>query len=162
MRTSCQAWGGGGRGGGGDSACWGGPEGPRPHPRRTRPPRRAHPDVPMKQQRQARIDHEIQRALAKIISEDLKDPRLGFVTVVRCEITQDMKFCKVFVSIIGDRHVARQSMDALESASRYLRGELGHAIDLRYTPELTFVEDRTTERAIALHKTLEKAKVVDE
>src|ERR1700681_147181 len=162
MRTSCQAWGGGGRGGGGDSACWGGPEGPRPPPTPTPRPRRAHPDVPMKQQRQARIDHEIQRALAKIISEDLKDPRLGFVTVVRCEITQDMKFCKVFVSIIGDRHVARQSMDALESASRYLRGELGHAIDLRYTPELTFVEDRTTERAIALHKTLEKAKVVDE
>ena len=116
----------------------------------------------MKQQRQARIDHEIQKALAKIIGEDLKDPRLGFVTVVRCEITQDMKFCKVFVSIIGDRHVARQTMDALESASRFLRGELGHAVDLRYTPELTFVEDRTTERAIALHKTLERAKVIDE
>jgi len=116
----------------------------------------------MKQQRQARIDHEIQKALAKIIDEDLKDPRLGFVTVVRCEIAADMKHCKVFVSIIGDRHVARQSMDALASASRFLRGELGNAIDLRYTPELVFVEDRTTERAIALHKTLERAKVIDE
>jgi ribosome-binding factor A len=116
----------------------------------------------MKQQRQAKIDHEIQRALAKIIAEDLKDPRLGFVTVVRCEITQDMRFCKVFVSIIGDRHVARQTMDALHSATRFLRGELGSAVDLRYTPELTFIEDRTTERAIALHQTLERAKVVDE
>lgn len=116
----------------------------------------------MKQQRQARIDHEIQRALAKIIGEDLKDPRLGFVTVVRCEITQDMRFCKVFVSIIGDRHVARQTMDALHSGTRFLRGELGSAVDLRYTPELTFIEDRTTERAIALHQTLARAKVVDE
>jgi ribosome-binding factor A len=116
----------------------------------------------MKQQRMARIDAEIQRSLAKIISEDIKDPRMGFVTVVRCEITQDMKHCKVFVSIIGDRHVARQSMDALASATKFIRGELGHAIDLRYTPELIFVEDRTTERAIALSKTLEKAKVVDE
>jgi ribosome-binding factor A len=116
----------------------------------------------MKQQRQARIDHEIQRALAKIIAEDLKDPRLGFVTVVRCEISADMKTCKVFVSIIGDRHVARQTMDALKSGARFIRGELGNAIELRYTPELTFVEDRTTERAIALHKTLERAKVVDE
>jgi ribosome-binding factor A len=116
----------------------------------------------MKQQRMARIDAEIQRALGKIIAEDIKDPRMGFVTVVRCEITQDMKQCKVFVSIIGDRHVARQSMDALKSASRFIRGELGNAIELRYTPELTFVEDRTTERAIALSKTLEKAKVVDE
>jgi ribosome-binding factor A len=113
----------------------------------------------MKAQRQARIDHEIQRAIAKIIAEDLNDSRLGFVTVVRCEITQDMKFCKVFVSIIGDRHAARQSMDALEHASRFIRGELGHAIDLRYTPELTFVEDRSTERAIALAQTLAKTGV---
>jgi ribosome-binding factor A len=116
----------------------------------------------VKQQRQARIDSEIQKALAKIISEDLKDPRLGFVTVVRCEITQDMRFCKVFVSIIGDRHVARQSMDALTNSARFLRGELGHAIDIRYTPELTFVEDRSTEKAIALSQTLERAKVIDE
>jgi len=104
----------------------------------------------------ARLDHEIQRAIAKIISEELSDPRLGFVTVVRAEITTDMKQCKVFVSIIGDRHAARQSMDALKNASRFIRGELGNALDLRYTPELTFVEDRTTERAIALTKTLEQ------
>jgi ribosome-binding factor A len=110
----------------------------------------------------ARIDSEIQRALAKIISEDLKDPRLGFITVTRCEITTDLKQCKVYVSIIGDRHTARQSMDALKSASRFIRGELGNAVDLRHTPELVFVEDRSTEKAIALHKTLERAKTVDE
>ena len=110
----------------------------------------------------ARIDHEIQRALAKIIAEDLRDARLGFVTVVRCEITNDFKQCKVYVSIIGDRHVARQSMDALQSAAKFIRGELGKAIELRHTPELIFVEDRSTEKAIALHKTLERAKIVDE
>jgi ribosome-binding factor A len=111
----------------------------------------------MRPQRQARIDHEIQRAIAKIIAEDVRDARLGFVTVVRAEITQDMQQCKVFVSIIGDRHVARQSMDALQSAARFIRGELGNAIDLRYTPELTFVEDRSTEKAIELARTLAKA-----
>ncbi len=110
----------------------------------------------------ARVDSEIQRAIAKIVGEDLRDARLGFVTVVRCEITNDFQQCKVFVSIIGDRHVARQSMDALQSAARFIRGELGHAIELRHTPELIFVEDRSTEKAIALHKTLERAKVVDE
>jgi len=87
---------------------------------------------------------------------------MGFATVTRCEVTQDLMFCKVFVSIIGDRHVARQTMDALESAAGFIRGELGSAVALRHTPELTFVEDRTTERAIALSKTLEKAQVVDE
>jgi ribosome-binding factor A len=109
-----------------------------------------------------RIDTEIQRALSKIISQDVKDPRLGFTTVTRCEITQDLMHCKVFVSIIGDRHVARQTMDALKSAAGFVRGELGAAVDLRHTPELTFVEDRTTERAIVLAKTLEKAQVIDE
>ncbi|MGH7661677.1 MAG: 30S ribosome-binding factor RbfA [Vulcanimicrobiaceae bacterium] len=111
----------------------------------------------MKPQRRGRIDHEIQRALAKIIAEDVKDPRLGFVTVTRAEITADMRHCKVFVSIIGDRHVARQSMDALESARRFMRGRLGEEIELRYTPELTFVEDRSTERAIALTHVVDAA-----
>ena len=116
----------------------------------------------MKPERRGRIDHEIQRALAKIIAEDVKDPRLGFVTVTRTEVAADLKHCKVFVSVIGDRHVARQSMDALNAAKRFVRGELGEAVKLRHTPELTFIEDRTTERAIALSKTLERVKVVDE
>ena len=116
----------------------------------------------MKAQRMARLDHEIQRALAKIIGESVKDPRMGFVTVTRCEITTDMKECKVYVSVIGDRHVARQSMDALARASGFIRGELGNAIELRHTPHLTFVEDRTTERAIELSKTLASVKVIDE
>jgi ribosome-binding factor A len=118
--------------------------------------------VGVKAQRMARVDHEVQRAVAKIIAEDLKDPRLGFVTVTRAEITSDMMNCKVFVSIIGDRHVARISMDALTAAAGFIRGELGAAVKLRHTPQLTFVEDRTTEQAIALSKTLERAKVIDE
>ena len=108
----------------------------------------------MKSQRLARIDHEIQRILGTLITQELKDPRLGFVTVTRAEISDDFQHCKVYVSVIGDRHVARQSLDALRSAAKFLRGELGHRIDLRHTPELIFVEDRSTERAIALAKTL--------
>ena len=108
----------------------------------------------MKRERQVRIDHELQRELARLISRELSDPRLGFVTVTRVEITQDLNTAKVFVSIIGDRHVAGQSMEALESAKKFLRGELGRAVKLRHTPELVFVEDRTTERAIELSKVL--------
>lgn len=108
----------------------------------------------MKSQRLARIDHEIQRILGTLITQELKDPRLGFVTVTRVEVGDDLRTCKVFVSVIGDRHQARQSLEALQSAAGFLRGELGHRIDLRHTPELTFIEDRSTERAIALAKTL--------
>ncbi len=108
----------------------------------------------MKRERMGRIDHELQRELARLISTELKDPRLGFTTVTRVEITNDLQRARVFVAIIGDRHVAKQTMVALESAKGYLRGGLGHAVALRHTPELEFVEDRTTEKAIALSKVL--------
>jgi ribosome-binding factor A len=111
----------------------------------------------MKQQRMQRIDHEMQRVLGTLISQQLKDPRLGFTTVTRVEITQDLKHAKVFVSIIGDRHAASQTMQALNHASRFLRGELGREIKLRHTPELQFIEDRSTERAINLSKALRDA-----
>lgn len=111
----------------------------------------------MKAQRMARIDHEMQRVLGTLITQELKDPRLGFTTVTRVEISQDLHHAKVFVSVIGDRHVARQTMDALEHAAGFLRGELGHRIDLRYTPELQFLEDRSTERAINVSKKLREA-----
>ncbi len=101
-----------------------------------------------------RIDHELQRELATVIATELKDPRMGFVTVTRVEITSDLQTAKVYVSIIGDRHVAKQSMLALESAKGFLRGALGSGVALRHTPELTFVEDRTTEKAIALSRML--------
>ncbi len=110
----------------------------------------------MKKERLGRIDAEMQRAIAKIIDEDVRDPRMGFTTVTRVEVTQDLHSAKIFVSIIGDRHVAGQTMKVLEAATGFIRGELGEAIKLRHTPELHFVEDRTTERAIALSATLAK------
>ena len=111
----------------------------------------------MKAQRMARIDHEIQRILGTLITQELRDPRLAFVTVTRAEVTDDLQHCTVFVSVIGDRHAARQSLDALKSAAGFLRGELGRKIDLRHTPELIFIEDRSAEKAIALAKTLREA-----
>lgn len=111
----------------------------------------------MKTQRQGRIDHEIQRILSTLITQELRDPRLAFITVTRAEVSDDLQHCKVFVSVIGDRHAARQSLDALAHAAGFLRGELGHKIDLRHTPTLVFIEDRSAEKAIALAKTLRDA-----
>jgi len=108
----------------------------------------------MKQQRLEKINHEMQRVIGTLITTELRDPRLGFATVTRVEVSDDLKHAKVYTSVIGDRHVARQTLDALGHAAGFLRGELGHRIDLRYTPELTFVEDRSAEKAIELAKTL--------
>ncbi len=112
----------------------------------------------MKPQRMGRIDAELQRAIAKVIDQDLKDPRKGFTTVTRVEITNDLFSAKVYVSIIGDRHVAAQTMEALHAAARFIRGEVGEMVNLRHVPELHFIEDRSTERAIELSKKLAEAK----
>ena len=74
----------------------------------------------MKAQSIARIDQEIRRILGTLITQELSDPRLSFVTVTRAEISDDLAHCKVYVSVIGDRHQARQSLDALEHASGFL------------------------------------------
>jgi ribosome-binding factor A len=116
----------------------------------------------MKAQRMAKIDHEIQRILGTLIAQELQDPRLAFVTVTRAEVSDDLQHCRVHVSVIGDRQAARQSLDALRHASGFLRGELGRKIDLRHTPELIFIEDRSAERAIALAKTLRDALAQDD
>jgi ribosome-binding factor A len=108
----------------------------------------------MKQQRLEKINHEMQRVIGTLITTELRDPRLGFATVTRVEVSDDLKHAKVYTSVIGDRHVARQTLDALAHAAGFLRGELGHRIDLRYTPELTFIEDRSAEKAIELAKTM--------
>jgi ribosome-binding factor A len=108
----------------------------------------------MNAQRRARIDHEIQRVLGTVITRDLKNPMLGFVTVTRVEVSDDLRHCKVFVSVIGDRHAARQSLEALEHAGRFLRGQVGRQIKLRNTPELVFIEDRSAEKAIELARAL--------
>jgi ribosome-binding factor A len=116
----------------------------------------------MKRERIGRIDAAIQRALATTISRDMTDPRLSFTTVTRVEITPDLERAKVYVSIIGDRHQAFLTMEALHKAAGFLRGELGKAVDLRHTPELVFIEDRSSEKAIAVNSTLSKIQAARE
>jgi ribosome-binding factor A len=107
----------------------------------------------VKKERRERVNRALQRELAHLIATEVSNPHLGFVTVKEVRVTDDLEHAQVFVSIIGDRHRVRQSMDALTSAEGYLRGFL-RVVGLRRTPELVFIEDRTTEKAIALGKIL--------
>ena len=108
----------------------------------------------MKPQRLAKIDHEIQRILGTLVSQELQDPRLAFVTVTRVEVTDDLRHCKVFVSVIGDRQWRGSRSTRCSTPGDSCAASSGRKIDLRHTPELIFVEDRSAERAIALAKTL--------
>lgn len=105
-----------------------------------------------------RVNALLQRELGTIISEELRDPRIAFSTVTAVEVTDDLRSARVHVSVLGDDEKIQSTMKALEEAKAYLRHELGSRTELRYVPELTFVSDRTAERAARISTLLREAK----
>ena len=94
----------------------------------------------MASNRIGRINEEIQRELAALI-RTVKDPRVhGLVSITAVDTTSDLRYCKVYVSVL-DKSDVSEVVKGLKSAGGYLRRELGHALQLRYTPELVFVKD---------------------
>ena len=88
------------------------------------------------------ISEEVRREADKIIREDMHDPRLGGTyCITRAEVTRDLRYAKMYVSILEDDK-AEGVIDALKSGAGFIRRELGHRLSLRYTPELLFVRDQ--------------------
>ena len=102
-----------------------------------------------------RISEEVKKELSMIIRE-LKDPRLSkaVVSVVNVNVTKDLKFAKAFISVLGGEDVQKGAMDALKSASGFIRKEVGHRINLRNTPEFTFVLDKSIEYGAHINEVL--------
>jgi len=93
--------------------------------------------------------------VADIISHELKDPRIGFVTVTDAEASADLRHARIFVSILGTDEEQRTTFAALTSAAGFIRRCLGRRIELRYVPELTFHLDKTPERASQIQRLLQ-------
>lgn len=103
-----------------------------------------------------RISQEVQRAIDAIIREDLKDPRIGGTwSIVRCEVTRDLRYCKVRVSVLEEERRA-PLMEALKHAAGFVRRELGRRVDLRYTPEVLFELDTNIEYAAYIDRILKE------
>ena len=112
----------------------------------------------MTYKRADRVNALLQRELGTIISEELRDPRIAFSTVTAVECTNDLKTAMVHVSVLGDDDQIESTMRALEEAKPYLRHEVGSRVALRFVPELTFVSDRSAERAARISTLLREAK----
>jgi ribosome-binding factor A len=95
----------------------------------------------MPTRRQQQVADAIQKEVSVLIQRELKDPRLGFVTVTRAEVSPDLHHARVFVSIMGTPEEQAASMKALESAAGFLRHELGTRLTMRYIPALQFRAD---------------------
>jgi ribosome-binding factor A len=96
--------------------------------------------------RQEKVQEQLVQQISEMILRELKDPRLGFVTLTGAEITRDLRHAKIFVSVLGDENARKQSLQALKSASGLLRGEFARRAHLRIAPELEFQIDEGIER----------------
>ena len=95
----------------------------------------------MPTRRQQQVADQIQREISVLVQRELKDPRLGFVTITSVEVSPDLRFARVFYSVMGTPEEEKASQNALEHASGYLRHELAGRLDLRFVPELSFRHD---------------------
>ena len=103
-----------------------------------------------------RISEEIRREVDKIIREDVRDPRIaGTYSIVRAEATRDLRYCKVYLSVLGQVD-EKELKKGLKSCSGWLRHELGSSLSLRYTPELIFELDHSIERGAHISRLLEE------
>lgn len=105
------------------------------------------------EQRIARLREEIKRNASEIIKL-MKDPRLGFVTVTDAEITRDLSYVRVYVSVLGDEASVEDTLKALESGTGFFRTELGQRVRLRHTPEVSFRLDKTAQKGARIDELL--------
>ena len=112
--------------------------------------------MPSNAKRIDRISEEVMRELSTLL-RGVKDPRLSslMLTVLRCEVTNDLRWCRVYLSVLGDFD-EKELRKGLKSCSGFLRSELAHRLSLRYTPELTFVLDDSIAHGAHIAEVLNK------
>lgn len=108
--------------------------------------------------RRLRVQDQLREEVSRILFRDIKDPGIGFVTVMEVKLTEDLKIAKVFCSIYGDEAEKAKSMAALNRSKGYIKFLLGQRIRLKYIPEINFVLDDTFEKAARIEEILKKEK----
>ena len=104
-----------------------------------------------------RINEEVMRELSNIIRLEVKDPRISPVTsVVSVEVAPDLKTCKAYISVLGDDEAVKKTIEGLKSSAGFIRRELARRINLRNTPEITFVSDQSIAYAAKMSKLIDE------
>jgi ribosome-binding factor A len=104
--------------------------------------------------RMRRVDEAVREVLSDAVAKDLKDPRVGFVTVTDVRTSPDLRHARVYVSVLGTAEEREASLAGLRSAHGYLQGRVGAELRLKHTPQLEFLYDDTAERAQRLERLL--------
>jgi ribosome-binding factor A len=105
--------------------------------------------------RMRRVDEAIRQVISDVVASELKDPRVGFVTVTDVRTSHDLRHARVYVSVLGDDVAREDSLQGLRSAQGYVQARLGGELRLKRTPELAFSYDETTDRAMRVGELLD-------
>ncbi|WP_406678422.1 30S ribosome-binding factor RbfA [Moorella sp. ACPs] len=111
-----------------------------------------------------RVAEQMKKEIAQILRDELKDPRLeaGLVTVTGVELSNDLHYAKVYVSIYGDEAQKSEVMEGLARATSFVRREIGRRLKLRYTPEITFKFDASIEHGDHINRLLARVKAEEQ
>jgi ribosome-binding factor A len=112
----------------------------------------------MEKKRSDKVADLIQREISQMLLKSIKDPRIGFVTITKVNVSEDCRFAKVYFSVAGTLTERERSMKGLNSARGFVRKELGRRIRLRYTPEILFQFDPSIEYAIHMGELIQSIK----
>ena len=112
-------------------------------------------------ERMRRVDNAVRQVVGDAVAQDIKDPRVGFVTVTDVKTSPDLRHARVYVSVLGTPEERDASLEGLRSAHGYLQRRISRELKLKNTPELEFVFDDTTERAFRLEALMDDAEPGD-
>jgi len=108
--------------------------------------------------RPERLAEAIKQELSDVIRDELKDPRIGFITITRVEVSGDLRYAKIYVSVLGEEKEQNESVEGLQRAKGFIRSELGRRIRLRHVPEISFILDHSIDRGIQVLNLLNKVR----
>jgi len=108
--------------------------------------------------RRERVEEAIRKEVSIILHDELKDPRLGFVTITRVELSADLRNAKIFFSVLGKEEDYKKTLAALDSALGFIRKLVAERINLRIAPEVIFRQDRASEYSVRIQEVLDEIK----
>src|SRR5438477_7754217 len=112
----------------------------------------------MASRRQIQVADAVQQHISYLLQRELKDPRIGFTTITAVEMSADLRYARVFVSVMGTLEEQKATMDALASAKGFIRRELAARLDLRFAPDLQFKLDTSAEYSDRISRLLNELK----
>jgi len=112
--------------------------------------------------RHDKLTEAIKKEVSCILHDEIEDPRLGFVTITKVELTPNYRYAKVFFSVLGQEQDYKKTKEALDSALGFIRRLIAQRIRLRFAPEISFKQDKSSEYSFRIQEILEEIKKTDE